>query len=205
VSRLAAMSGVVRPYRGVSAEDRKAERREKLRLACLDVVGRDGVAGVTVAAVCARAGLTKRYFYESFADRDAILLDALDALFSGLRDRIQDALGQAGPGAEARARATVELLVAAMDDPRTARLYVESPGHPRLHERREQAIGAYARLVAREVLGDDLAGPREELDAHVIVAGTTHAVTSWLQGTMEITRAELIDELVRIGVVVAAR
>ena len=34
--------------------------------AALDVVGARGLAGLTMTAVCARARLTERYFYESF-------------------------------------------------------------------------------------------------------------------------------------------
>jgi AcrR family transcriptional regulator len=38
----------------------------------------DGMAGLTMTAVCASAGLTERYFYESFHDREALLVAVLD-------------------------------------------------------------------------------------------------------------------------------
>ncbi|MGV7904576.1 TetR family transcriptional regulator, partial [Mycobacterium kansasii] len=62
------MDEVVRPWRGVSAEDRRSARRAQLLEACLDVVGDAGVEAVTADAVAQRAGLSKRYFYEAFAD-----------------------------------------------------------------------------------------------------------------------------------------
>ena len=76
---------VVRPYRGVSADDRRADRRARLLEAGLDLVGEVGVAEVTAEAVAARAGLSKRYFYESFADRDALLVAASSGVFETVR------------------------------------------------------------------------------------------------------------------------
>src|SRR5687767_9668516 len=52
---------VVRPYKGVSADERRALRREQLMEAGLDVLGSEGIAGLTMTEVCARAGLTERY------------------------------------------------------------------------------------------------------------------------------------------------
>jgi AcrR family transcriptional regulator len=87
----------VRPYRGVSAEDRRTERRARVKSACLDVVGEQGVTEVTVEAVSARAGLTKRYFYESFTDLDALLAEVIDDIFTELLAEILEALRSVGP------------------------------------------------------------------------------------------------------------
>jgi AcrR family transcriptional regulator len=194
------MTEVVRPYRGVSASDRRAERRERLLAACLDVVGRDGVAATTVAAVCERAGLTKRYFYESFNDRDAILAEVLDGLHTTLLGQIREALRTAGPDPLARARVTISLLVGAMDDPRMARLYIEAPAHPALQARRQEAYHVYAELVTADVLGAERPDPQTELTALVFVSGTTQAVISWLEGAVALTREELVEALARLGV-----
>lgn len=65
-----------RRYSGQSFEDRQAERRARLVRAALEVAGRSGLEGASVAAICAQAGLTARYFYESFPSRDAIFVEA---------------------------------------------------------------------------------------------------------------------------------
>jgi AcrR family transcriptional regulator len=65
-----------RLYSGQSFEDRQSERRARLVRAALDVAGRFGLEGTSVAAICAEAGLTARYFYESFPNREAIFVDA---------------------------------------------------------------------------------------------------------------------------------
>jgi AcrR family transcriptional regulator len=191
---------LVRPYRGVSAADRRAERRQRLLGACLEVVGRDGVAGTTVGAVCEQAGLTKRYFYESFADRDAILAEVLDGLHTSLQGAIREALRSVGPDPLERARATIGLLVAAMDDPRMARLYIEAPAHSALQARREAAYRVYARLVTDDVLRIEQPDEAARLAALVFVAGTTQAVISWLEGAIALTRDELIEALARLAV-----
>ncbi|MFT3968387.1 MAG: TetR/AcrR family transcriptional regulator [Sphingobium sp.] len=69
-----------RRYGGRSREDRMAERREKLLRAALSLYARAGREGASVTAICAEAGLTTRYFYESFPSHDALLL----ALFRGV-------------------------------------------------------------------------------------------------------------------------
>jgi AcrR family transcriptional regulator len=191
---------VVRPYRGVSAEERRAGRREQLLEACREVIGRDGLGAATVGAVCAEAGLTKRYFYEGFSDRDALLVEVLDGLFVLVRARILAALEPLGRDPAPRAQATIEQLVTTMlEDPRIARLYVESPGHPQLLARREQAFRDYAELWNGDVLGIDTPSPRQRVAALHHVAGTTQTVVSWLRGGEVIDRAQLVDELAELG------
>src|SRR5262249_26579723 len=106
-----------------SAEQRRADRREQLLEACREVIGRDGLPAATVGAVCAEAGLTKRYFYEGFTDLDEMLVEVLDGLFVVVRTRILAALAPLGPARAPRAQATIEQLVTTMlEDPRMARL-----------------------------------------------------------------------------------
>jgi AcrR family transcriptional regulator len=69
-----------RRYGGASFEDRQTDRRERLIRAALEVFGRWGREGATVAAICAEAGLTARYFYESFPNREALFLEAYRAV-----------------------------------------------------------------------------------------------------------------------------
>lgn len=61
-----------RRYRGISNEVRKAERQQKFLEAGLACFSRDGFHGSTVRGICASAGLTERYFYESFQSMEAL-------------------------------------------------------------------------------------------------------------------------------------
>jgi len=65
-----------RRYSGQSFEDRQADRRSRLIQAALEVAGLSGLEGTSVAAICAQAGLTARYFYESFPSREAVFVEA---------------------------------------------------------------------------------------------------------------------------------
>lgn len=65
-----------RRYSGQSFEDRQTDRRTRLVRAACDVAGRFGLEGTSVAAICAEAGLTARYFYESFPGREVIFVEA---------------------------------------------------------------------------------------------------------------------------------
>lgn len=85
---------VVRGYGGVSAADRRRERRAKLLAAGRQIWGESGITEVTVRAVCTAAGLTSRYFYEQFETRDALLF----AISDDVRDQLFTALVNAGVG-----------------------------------------------------------------------------------------------------------
>jgi AcrR family transcriptional regulator len=86
-----------RRYSGQSFEDRQAERRDKLIHAAVQVAGRVGLDGASVAAICAEAGLTARYFYESFPTREAIFVEAYRAVQRELLHRITEGKGQGDP------------------------------------------------------------------------------------------------------------
>lgn len=195
------MDPTARPYRGVSAVERAARRRADLLEAGLGVVGHDGVAGTTVGAVCERARLTKRYFYENFATLDALLVELLDEVFTRLRAAMTESIAAAGDGPERRARAVAGVLVDRLRaDPRWARLYTEAPANPALARRREQGFAEFAELLVDGVLG---AGRERWFAALVVVAGVTHAVAAWLRDEVPLDRDDLVEEIVRIGLAAA--
>ena len=73
---MAVQSGL---YKGLSAAERAAERRARLLEATLSVWA-DTEVRTTMTAVCAEAGLSERYFYESFAGLDEALTAVLDGV-----------------------------------------------------------------------------------------------------------------------------
>lgn len=114
-----------RTYAGQSAEARAQARRERLIEAAVRVYGAQGYRNATVKAVCEAAGLTERYFYESFDNSEALLIAAFDhvahVVLRGL-DAIR--AGHDGAPAEA-ARAVLRAYYRILkDDPDGARLFV---------------------------------------------------------------------------------
>jgi AcrR family transcriptional regulator len=86
-----------RRYSGQSFEDRQTERRERLIHAALVVAGRFGMEGASVAAICAEAELTARYFYESFPSREAIFVEAYRLAQEELVGRMGELAGRKAP------------------------------------------------------------------------------------------------------------
>ena len=78
-----------RPYRGVDAADRLASRRAGLLDAGLELLGGEESAELTVRAICRQAGVTARYFYESFADKDEFVAAVFDWVIAELATTTQ--------------------------------------------------------------------------------------------------------------------
>lgn len=112
-----------RAYRGVSIEKRRAERREKLLQAGTVIFGSVGFHGTSVRAICAEAGLTERYFYESFSNSEALLSEIYQLITDQIRQLVSRAIayrsGEPDAMAEAALTAYFEFL---HDNPRAARV-----------------------------------------------------------------------------------
>jgi AcrR family transcriptional regulator len=202
------VSESTRVYGGVSAEDRRAKRRGRLVEAGLELLGREGWKGATVRGVCAEAGLTERYFYESFAGRDELMHAVFDTVAAEAAAAVLEAIERAPHDARAKSRAAIEAFVRLLtDDPRRARaMLVESQVTPELRERREAAIGAFAALISergREFYGPEAASELDaELTALALVGGLMQLLVSWLEGHIEIPRERLVEHCA--GLLVAA-
>jgi len=81
-------------YAGKTATARSRERRSKLLNAGVRLIGRDGFAATSIDAICAEAGLTKRYFYAAFSSREELLTAAYEAV---TREFVAAIMQEAGP------------------------------------------------------------------------------------------------------------
>ncbi|HWJ65952.1 MAG TPA: TetR/AcrR family transcriptional regulator [Nocardioides sp.] len=188
---MAVQSGV---YRGVSAEERAARRRRRLLDAALSVWADPGKR-TTMTAVCAEAGLTERYFYESFSGLDEALTAVLDAVATEIETTTLAAADAAGPEPADRIRALVgtfvELLVA---DPRKGRVaIVEAAALPGLRARRTDLLRHFARLVAEEAQVSKPARHEDELAGLLFVGGMAEVVTAWLDGALDVSPEEVVE------------
>lgn len=198
-----------RPYAGISAEQRHRERRERLLEAGLELLGTDGWSATTVRAVCAKAGVTERYFYESFDGRDALLLAVFDsaaeeALGSALR-----AAAAAPHDAREKARAAIGAIVELIaGDPRKGRvLFIEAMGSEALIKRRLETLGSVAELIgeqARDFYGDDAPSPQDiALTAHALAGAVFELLLAWMRGTLDVPPQRLIDHSTELFVAAA--
>ena len=187
-------------YRGVSAEDRRARRREQLLDAGLDLLGTEGWSATTMTAICARAGLTERYFYESFVGREALLLAVFDRVTAEAAEVVLAAIEASPREARARSRAAIAAFVELMtDDRRKGRVaFVEALGSEALARRRYEAIRAFAAILveqAREFYGmPDGNDQLVELTSFMLVGGLAEALMAWLGGELSTSREQLIED-----------
>lgn len=188
-----------RTYAGVGAAQRRAERRAALVEAGLDLLGTEGLRATTLRAVCARTGLNQRYFYESFADLDALLAEIYDGIAAEAVEAASRAIAAAGPGADLRTvvRAAAEaVLELGSADPRRCRIVlVESAASPVLRARAQAARRRYTDLVvgyARAHFGvPEGADAPIRFTAVMLVSGWAGTLTAWLDGDIPATPAEL--------------
>ena len=187
-------------YGGVSAEDRRSRRREQLLDAGLDLLGGEGWSATTMTAVCARAGLTERYFYESFSDREALLVAVFDRVTTEAAEVVLAAIEGSPHEARARSRTAIAAFVELMtDDPRKGRVaFVEALGSEALMRRRYETIRTFAALLsgqARDFYGvPDGADQLVELTSFMLVGGLAEALMAWLGGELETSREQLIED-----------
>ena len=193
-----------RPYRGIPQDERRAQRRSQLMMAGIAVYGERGYRQATVKAVCEAAGLTERYFYESFANSEELLIACFNAVTYTVLEDILAAAKQAGRGRAARSRAMLNAYFAALQrEPRSARVFlVEIRGVIRAVDK---AFDTALRVIGEQI-GQTVAPPTTASDPLLqagIVGGVMHIALRWIEDgyTPEIER--VTDSAMRLGMVLA--
>lgn len=156
----------LRPMKGLPMQDRVAQRRALLLVAALEAFGTRGFHAVTVREICAGAGLTERYFYESFK--------SLEALFSALYLQLNGQLKQA----------TLAALIAANTNSSTS----DSSG-------RIDVLAGAALRVLLEFIRDDPRRARVMLIDAISISHDVQQISGQItREYMELTR-RFIDQL----------
>lgn len=172
-------------WSGVPLADRQALRRGQLIDAGVRVLGAEGGAPLTVRAVCRAAGLTERYFYESFTDRD----DFVRAAYDDVCTRAMSTLMSAGTAREA-----VETFVALMvDDPVLGRVLLLAPEvEPALTRSGAEWMPSFIELLQHKLtrIGDPV---RQKMVATSLIGGLTALFLAYLNDQLAASRAEFID------------
>jgi len=183
---------------GTTLAARRASRRDQLLDVAFDLLGTHGGAAVTVRSVCRLARLTDRYFYESFADRDELLVAVYDRVADEARDVLTAATATPG-GPTQVARAAVEAFVGLLaDDPRKGRVLLIAPlTEPRLGVRGAETMPAFTKLI-RGQLGPKASTLEARLTATALIGALTNLFSRWLDGSLRVSRRRLTDYCVRM-------
>ncbi|MDE3722791.1 TetR/AcrR family transcriptional regulator [Nocardiopsis sp. N85] len=195
---------LVRPWRGMTPHERQQARRHRLLEAALEEFGTVGFRAATVGAICVRAELTNRYFYEHFADREAALRAVYDDLLTRALEHMGAALEGGGDFQERIMAALDAYLSFVMADPRRPRVIsVESVGvSPAMEERRRAARHTIADLVdthyARGVAAGDLVDRPFRKQALALVGAANELVIDWVLGERTATVAEVSADIAEV-------
>ena len=191
----------VRPYGGVQARDRVAERRRRLLDAGLELLGgTDSPPDLTVRAVCGEAGVTARYFYESFADKDDLVAAVFDRVIADIAATTQAAVA-AAPRAEQNRAGIANLVRAITDDARVGRLLFNARLSNPVLARKRGELGAVFAMLSGEQMTSAYRLPQEEwvkAVAHFVVGGVGQTISAWVSGDIQMTQDQLVVQLVRI-------
>ncbi|MGN6606842.1 MAG: TetR/AcrR family transcriptional regulator [Jatrophihabitans sp.] len=202
---------MARAYGGVPAEQRRAQRRAALLEAALTLVGRSGAGRLTVAGLCAEAGLNERYFYESFRTLDDVLLATADVVLGEVTSAIITAVAEAADDPQAKARAAIGAAVGLLaDDPRKARLVIVEPlSVPVLAARRAEVADAFVALIvaqAEQFYGAETTlavGSWGRFAAAHLLGGLSETLTAWVRGELPISRDDLVERNAELFALVA--
>ncbi|MBI1260775.1 MAG: TetR family transcriptional regulator [Rhizobiales bacterium] len=199
-----------RRYRGASPAERVAQRRVRLIEAALSLYGTAGYATTPVKAVCVEAGLTERYFYESFANREELFAALYQHIVEEMGNLMVDAMAKVPEETEIRARILLDTYFGKIaNDPVFARvLLLEVLGVSELvHQAYRDAMQRFTDVVQRHVL-PPFAEPDhspENIVAAGLVGAIVHVAMRWVISDFARPQADVVDGLMTIFRAVAAQ
>ncbi|MBT9609927.1 TetR/AcrR family transcriptional regulator [Aquabacterium sp.] len=198
--------GVGRTYAGESLSERTARRRQQFLDAGLEVFGTSGYRTATVRQLCRQAGLTDRYFYESFASTEDLLVAVYEREFDHLQHVVLAAL--MGEAAQQDPTAPIEVALNALfemaSEPRVARVcWLEVLGvsarvdgvYTRTIERFAALVVAFARQRFDAV---DVDEAESRMLGIALIGAVSQPVTHWLLGGYREDRATMVAATSRV-------
>jgi AcrR family transcriptional regulator len=198
-----------RRYRGLSPEERSAQRRERLLDAGLELFGTQGYAASSIRAVSAAAGLNARYFYESFSSREELLFEVYQRTVAEVAVAVIEATAREQT-VEGQARSGIDVSWRLLTgDRRKARvILLEVVGvSERIERARRENRHAFADIIARNALS--VAGEEIELrldpvlTARALMGASMELLGDWIHGYVAASTEEIVEHLTSIYTAVA--
>lgn len=180
-----------RVWRGQTHDARAQARRAQLIEAGVELMGTAGTAGVTMRAACRHAGLSLRYFYESFSDTDELILAVYDQCNAELLAIMAGVAGKPSPISAALDSASAYFE----EDPRRLRILLREPQSSSLlaDHRAEVLPGLLSALVGPSGAGNSSpAAAARAMSASALSGALTALVLDWADGRLHVSRAELV-------------
>ncbi|MHB8242702.1 MAG: TetR/AcrR family transcriptional regulator [Solirubrobacteraceae bacterium] len=163
-----------------------------------EAVAQDGFAATTVAGVVARAGVSRKAFYEHFRGKEECFLAVYDEIVADGITQVSEAY-RAGEGLEGGAHSGIEVLFErAVEKPGALRLVLVEIGALGSAgvERRERLIGAYEQLLRRSLDLPRGSGPIPNPVLRAIVGGLSKVLYTYVSRKGHGELRSLIPDLV---------
>ena len=192
-------------------EDRVAARRARFIEAGIELFGTQGFRGATVRGICAAAGLTDRYFYESFPTLEALLAAVYTTLKDHFAARLTDeslhpeAWQGDAAAVERQVTAAYELWFDTVRDPRFARIVLVeilgvSPEMDALYEASARAMAALTIApLAFTQPALKLTKARRELLGRALVGAGLQVAKMWMTGGYKLARRDVVRTCVLVA------
>jgi AcrR family transcriptional regulator len=198
-----------RIWAGRTMAERQEDRRDKLLRAGVALIAAGGGQAVSVRAACREAGLTSRYFYEQFADREEYVVAVYRAVAEECNEAVRAAVADLPPGRSVAAAAVDAVVGLALDDPDKGRvLFVAPTTDPSLFAAREQHLPVIADMIADQFPARDGAEERA-LKSASLVGALGHVFYLYVSGRLAVPRevfvAHCVDLLTTIAVMRVAQ
>jgi AcrR family transcriptional regulator len=134
---------------GLTRRDVARSQRERILAAVAEAVAEEGYQGARVTDVIARAGVSRKTFYEHFADKEEAFLAAYDRALAQLMAITQEAFDGPEEWPDRAREALRAFLDALAADPARARMAIVEvlAAGPRALARREAAIRGFTYFV----------------------------------------------------------
>lgn len=195
-----------RSYRGLTLEQRTAERRERFLEAGLNIFGNEGFHAATVRKICKEAGLTDRYFYESYSSMEALLIEVYERCLQSIMMRVQTTLITVNK-TEPPEKLLRELLghfFTEMEDPRVAKVCMfEAEGvSDRMHNLYNDYIRRFVTILlsASRTYTDKwpLSDEESEVLGNAIVGGIIQATRNWALNDYHLSKKSMINGIIAL-------
>jgi AcrR family transcriptional regulator len=118
----ATISATGRRYRGLSAEERRADQRERLVRAAINEFSARGYHRTSVEDIVRSAHTSRTAFYAFFENREAAMYAALQAALRGLLDSVRAGLHERGDDARPIEIGVTAFVGYLVSDPAAARI-----------------------------------------------------------------------------------
>ncbi len=189
----------------LSREQVAANQRTRIGIAMLESVGEQGYVASTVSDVVARAGVSRKAFYQHFANKEECFLATYDSIVEEGRRRVMHTFTEARGGGDRIEVAIRALFLTAMENPDALRLAVTeiTAVGPAGVERRERAIAGYGALINEGLrpetgaAGRPPSGTLPDTTLRAVVGGLNRVLVACLNGGRSTRPLDLVPDLAR--------